>query len=107
MAVIHKTTLTPGKLVLLSAWLPSQPWYPGGPPDLVKCGGFRLDDPTGAVGIEFMLVADSSGDGPAVYHVPLTYRAPRWPGPTTPWSARRSMACLATGGSTTESTILC
>ncbi len=27
MAVIHHTTLTPGKLELLSAWLPSQPWY--------------------------------------------------------------------------------
>lgn len=74
MAVIHQTTLTPSKLELLSAWLPSQPWYQGGPPALVKCGGFRLDDPAGEVGIEFMLVADTSGDGPAVYHVPLTYR---------------------------------
>lgn len=70
MAVIHQTTMTPGKLELLSAWLPSQPWYQGGPPALVKCGGFRLDDPAGEVGIEFMLVADSL----AVYHVPLTYR---------------------------------
>lgn len=74
MAVIHQTTLTPGKLELLSAWLPFQPWYQGGPPALAKCGGFRLDDPAGAVGMEFMLVADTSGDVPAVYHVPLTYR---------------------------------
>jgi hypothetical protein len=74
MSVIHRTTLTPGKLELLSAWLPLQPWYRGGPPTLVKCGGFRLDDPAGAVGIEFMLVADTSGDVLAVYHVPLTYR---------------------------------
>ena len=27
MAVIHRTTLSPGKLELLAAWLPSQPWY--------------------------------------------------------------------------------
>lgn len=27
MAVIHHTTLTPGKLELLAAWLPRQPWY--------------------------------------------------------------------------------
>jgi Maltokinase N-terminal cap domain len=74
MAVIHRTTLSPGKLELLSAWLPSQPWYQGGPPALVKCGGFRLDDPAGAVGLEFMLAADTSGGIPAVYHVPLTYR---------------------------------
>jgi hypothetical protein len=74
MAVIHRTTLNPGKLELLSAWLPSQPWYHGGPPALVKCGGFRLDDPAGAVGIEFMLAGDTSGDIPVVYHVPLTYR---------------------------------
>jgi hypothetical protein len=74
MAVIHRTTLEPGKLELLSAWLPSQPWYQGGPPALVKCGGFRLDDPAGAVGLEFLLAGDTSGDIPAVYHVPLTYR---------------------------------
>jgi hypothetical protein len=70
MAVIHDTTLTPGKLDLLSAWLPSQPWYIGTEPELRKAGGFRLDDPDGEVGIEFMLV----GDGPVTYHVPLTYR---------------------------------
>jgi hypothetical protein len=74
MAVIHHTTLTPGKLDLLSAWLPAQPWYRGWAPSLAKCGGFRLDDPAGQVGIEFMFVTDVSGDIPVTYHVPLTYR---------------------------------
>ncbi|WP_405084649.1 maltokinase N-terminal cap-like domain-containing protein [Microbispora sp. NBC_01389] len=76
MAVIHKTTLTPGKLELLAAWLPSQPWYEGGDrhPELARAGGFRLDDPRGEVGIEFMVVTDDSGDEPLSYLVPLTYR---------------------------------
>jgi hypothetical protein len=74
MSVIHKTTLSPGKLELLTPWLPAQTWYEGRRPTLVKAGGFRLDDPAGVVGLEFMLVADTSGDDPVVYHVPLTYR---------------------------------
>jgi hypothetical protein len=77
MSIIHKTTLTPTKLELLSAWLPSRPWYRrgGGAPALVKTGGFRLDDPDGAVGIELMAVTDTAGGRPVTYHVPLTYRA--------------------------------
>lgn len=81
MAIIYHTTLTPTKLELLTSWLPSRPWYQGQAPDLVKAGGFRLDDPAGEVGIEFMIAVDSSrrpagADGPATaYHVPLTYRA--------------------------------
>lgn len=76
MAVIHKTTLTPTKLELLASWLPAQPWYRGAgrAPDLARAGGFRLDDPRGEVGLEFMVVADGPGDRPAAYHVPLTYR---------------------------------
>ncbi|MEV0375209.1 1,4-alpha-glucan branching protein [Streptomyces sp. NPDC050636] len=76
MAVIHKVTLTPSKLELLASWLPKQPWYLGkGPqPELTKAGGFRLDDPQGDVGMEFMVVTDTSGDQPLVYHVPLSYR---------------------------------
>ncbi|MEU6413318.1 1,4-alpha-glucan branching protein [Microbispora sp. NPDC046933] len=76
MAVIHRTTLTPSKLELLTSWLPSRPWYEGGGrrPELTKAGGFRLDDPQGEVGIEFMVVTDASGDRPVSYHVPLTYR---------------------------------
>ena len=30
MGIIHRTTLTPGKLELLAGWLPAQPWYRGG-----------------------------------------------------------------------------
>ncbi|WP_405878245.1 1,4-alpha-glucan branching protein [Streptomyces sp. NBC_01136] len=76
MAVIHKTTMTPGKLELLAAWLPRQPWYIGtaSEPHLTKAGGFRLDDPQGEVGIEFMVVTDTSGERPRSYHVPLSYR---------------------------------
>jgi hypothetical protein len=75
MAEIHKTTLTPTKLELLTEWLPRQPWYRGsGIPLLAKAGGFRLDDPAGKVGIEFVFVRDESGAEPIVYQVPLSYR---------------------------------
>lgn len=75
MALIHHTTLKPGKLDLLADWLPARPWYRGGPgPDLAKAGGFRLDDPRGEVGIELAAVTDRSGPRPVTYHVPLTYR---------------------------------
>ncbi|MBC2869256.1 maltokinase N-terminal cap-like domain-containing protein [Streptomyces mexicanus] len=76
MAVIHRTTLKPTKLELLASWLPSRPWYAGegDEPQLTKAGGFRLDDPDGEVGIEFMVAGDASGAEPADYLVPLTYR---------------------------------
>lgn len=76
MAVVHHTTLKPSKLELLTSWLPTQPWYlgTGSAPDLTKAGGFRLDDPDGEVGLEFMAVTDASGDRPVTYHVPLSYR---------------------------------
>ena len=78
MAIVHNTTMNPGKLELLAAWLPAQPWFPGSgrEPELTKAGGFRLDDPQGEVGIEFMLVAD----GPLVYQVPMTYHGRELPG---------------------------
>ena len=73
MATIHHTTMSPTKLELLAEWLPTRPWYEstGRTPEPVKAGGFRLDDPEGEVGIEFMVVTDAS----AAYLVPLTYRA--------------------------------
>ncbi|MFI6144725.1 1,4-alpha-glucan branching protein [Streptomyces sp. NPDC051109] len=78
MAVVHRTTMTPGKLELLASWLPTQSWYQvprtGSAPQPARVGGFRLDDPQGEVGIEFMAVSDGAGDRPVTYHVPLTYR---------------------------------
>lgn len=75
VSIIHRTTLTPSKLEVIAPWLAAQSWYEGGVPELEKMGGFRLDDPTGRVGIEFMIVGDTSGEQPHYYHVPMTYRA--------------------------------
>ena len=76
MAFIHRTTMKPTKLELLSEWLPKQSWYVGEAetPELVKAGGFRLDDPEGEVGIEFLVVADTTAQEPVAYQVPMTYR---------------------------------
>ena len=60
MAQIHSTTMSPTKLELLAGWLPGQSWYAGGEPLLERSGGFRLDDPAGEVGIEFLVTADRS-----------------------------------------------
>jgi hypothetical protein len=75
MATIHRTTMVPGKLDLLGDWLPRQAWFqdPGRRPTLSRAGGFRLDDPAGDVGIEFIFVTDDRAEG-TTYHVPLTYR---------------------------------
>ncbi|WP_329490022.1 1,4-alpha-glucan branching protein [Kitasatospora sp. NBC_01246] len=76
MAAIHRTTMKPTKLELLTGWLPKQSWYVGtaGAPELTTAGGFRLDDPAGEVGIEFMVVVDTSAPEPVAYLVPLAYR---------------------------------
>ncbi|GHK01368.1 maltokinase N-terminal cap-like domain-containing protein [Streptomyces sp. NPDC003753] len=76
MAIIHNTTMTPTKLELLTVWLPTRPWYvgTGRAPELSRTGGFRLDDPEGEVGIEFLVATDESGPAPISYHVPLSYR---------------------------------
>ena len=87
MAIIHHTTMSPGKLELLTAWLPAQPWYrqTGHQPELAKAGGFRLDDPQGEVGIEFMVVTDGSGYGATC--LPGT---PHLPGRCARWRLRRA-----------------
>ncbi|MGX1128398.1 hypothetical protein RKD49_000588 [Streptomyces glaucescens] len=76
MASIHRTTMTPTKLELLAGWLPKQSWYVGhaGTPEPVRAGGFRLDDPEGEVGIEFMVVVDAGAPERVAYLVPMAYR---------------------------------
>ncbi|MFD7728965.1 1,4-alpha-glucan branching protein [Kitasatospora phosalacinea] len=76
MATIHHVTLEPGKLELLAGWLPQQEWFRPGGGELVRAGGFRLDDPAGEVGIELMVVAD----GRNAYLVPMAYRGAPRPG---------------------------
>lgn len=82
MAIIHQTAMTPTKVELLTPWLPGRPWYlgDGAGPRLAKAGGFRLDDPEGKVGLEFMAVSDVAGGEPVTYHVPLSYRDAPLPG---------------------------
>lgn len=76
MAVIHRTTLTPSKLELLTDRLPERPWYAGGgAPRLERAGGFRLDDPAGEVGLELAVVNDLADARPVAYFVPMSYRA--------------------------------
>lgn len=73
MAIIHKATLTPGKLELLASWLPGRSWYPGGDAGgLERVAAARFDDPDGEVGLEIFLVR--AAGGPLV-QVPMTYRA--------------------------------
>ena len=72
MALLHRADLTPSKLELLNAWLPTRDWYTGpATPDLAKVAAFRFDDPAGEVGVETFLLR--TGDG-VLLHVPLTYR---------------------------------
>jgi hypothetical protein len=70
LALIYKATLKPPKLTLLTAWLPSRPWFAGAI-DVQQVGAYRFDDPAGKVGIESLLLQAADG---SVLHVPLTYR---------------------------------
>ncbi|MFB7942920.1 1,4-alpha-glucan branching protein [Streptomyces sp. NPDC056049] len=76
MAVIHRTTMQPTKAELIADWLPTRAWYTAGSegPRPVRSGGFRLDDPAGEVGIEFMAVTDGEGPDAVTHLVPMTYR---------------------------------
>ncbi|MFT4289190.1 CG0192-related protein [Nocardioides sp.] len=119
MAVVHRATLTPGKLELLGPWLEKQPWA-GGFGELDQLGSYRFDDPEGEVGIEALLVAA----GAKMLHLPLTYRGaplagaedfligtmehsvlgPRWcyDGCADPAAARAFLHAILTGGHEAE-----
>ncbi len=72
MALLHHADISPTKLELLAAWLPTRDWFRG-PADteLTRVAAGRLDDPDGEVGLEVLLIR--AGDGP-IHHTPLTYR---------------------------------
>lgn len=73
MALLHRATLTPPKSQLVAAWLPSRPWFTGGAVTAARpVGTFRLDDPAGEVGLEWLLL-ETAGAGE--WNVPMTYRA--------------------------------
>lgn len=77
MALVYsQATLTPGKQELVEAWLPRQPWFPGGT-GWRPVGSYRFDDPAGEVGLEAMILR---GDDGVTLHVPLTYRGEAAPG---------------------------
>jgi hypothetical protein len=72
MAELHAATLTPSKLELLAAWLPTQSWADVSSPEALSvAGAYRFDDPAGQVGVECHLL--DTGDGRWL-HVPTTYR---------------------------------
>lgn len=69
--IVSVSTLTPSFRDFLPAWVAAQPWYRGsGVPVLSLVGAYRLEDPTGEVGMETHLLSD----GTTTYQVPMTYR---------------------------------
>jgi hypothetical protein len=73
MALLHGgASISPNKLEVLAAWLPSRPWFTGDASALEVVGAYRFDDPDGQVGMETHLLR--AGDS-AIYQVPLTYRS--------------------------------
>lgn len=69
-AVLHHAALTPDKMQLLTAWLPSRDWFTGDADDLDRVASYRFVDPDGEVGIETLIVRSND----VTYQVPLTYR---------------------------------
>ena len=62
MAVHHPAKIVPGKLELLQAWVPHQPWTGGTDTStLARLGSYRFDDPAGQVGIETHLLGTADG----------------------------------------------
>ncbi|MCC9174405.1 CG0192-related protein [Arthrobacter sp. zg-Y179] len=71
MALIYDAELRPGKMELISGWLPGTWWFPSTEPVTArKVASFRFDDPEGEVGIETHIVEAGS----LLVQVPLTYR---------------------------------
>jgi hypothetical protein len=70
MALIHRATLSPTKSEIIAAWLPAQPWSPGGDGSIELVGAYRFDDPEGRAGLEVHLVRSSE----ILLQVPLVYR---------------------------------
>ncbi|MEO5708331.1 MAG: hypothetical protein ABIQ59_00715 [Nocardioidaceae bacterium] len=71
MAVLHRATLSPSKLELLTPWLAGRSWS-GETGELEQLGAYRFDDAMGEVGVETFLLGTPDG---RVLHVPVTYRA--------------------------------
>jgi len=72
VAIHFPATIVPGKLELLQAWVPAQPWLGGADAAvLTQLGAYRFDDPAGEVGMETHLLGTADG---TVLQVPLTYR---------------------------------
>ncbi len=71
MALIHRATLQPSKLELVTGWAPGRPWGAAAAgAELEQVAAYRFDDPAGEVGTEtFVLRA-----GDSLLHVALTYR---------------------------------
>ena len=74
MARIEDATIKPTKIELITAWLPTQPWFAGEPAGAKIVGSYRFDDPEGEVGVEVMLVRTPGAEA-ATWQVPLSYRA--------------------------------
>jgi Maltokinase N-terminal cap domain len=70
MALIHRATLSPTKAEIISGWLPTQPWSPGGDGSVELVGSYRFDDPEGRVGLEAHLVRSND----VLLQVPFVYR---------------------------------
>ena len=70
-AHVHpEAELKPGKMELLSHWLPGQEWFDSDPAQLERVAGFRFVDPDGEVGLDCMII-ESAG---SLFHVPVSWR---------------------------------